>query len=553
MSAASSATAAAASEQKVHDDALAAESAASAAAASEASALDSKESSSQSEANALSSANSAQQSKVDSESARDSAAASATSASTDAATATQKATDAYNEAERAKGYADSIDVSIFMKKAENLADVGNMEVARSNIGVDRLKQAESETMLYAPGNEPYRITLRPNADWGVWNDDGGGWMALPVAAGGTGATSREQAWQNIKPVNDLVMGRDVGRLPNTGEELVGGEIKSQLTFGASSSQGWLSAFRSYVKGDAYGATEIACTNLRTGQTARYHFTVAGILAEGNHLELGNNRQESGFSYIDFHTQKDDDFGYRIVADSNSITHTVAHNQYYSFSGKYFSFSGGGGIVCDSEIHARSVVAIFPLQGDDNYNSHIHFRNTNGSTRGVVYSTYQGAVYLRPDNYGTPGYGFTFDKSGTFVCSSVQQTSDRRLKDNIVKVSSAVDKVKKLNGYTFNVYPVNGIGGESAGVIAQEVESVMPCAVKVVDVPDSDDNEDGNVYMDNGEKLSSYKTVDYSQLSALYIEAIKEIADIQERHSEEVEALKSDIQDLKDAIKQMMSK
>ena len=52
-------------------------------------------------------------------------------------------------------------------------------------------------------------------------------------------------------------------------------------------------------------------------------------------------------------------------------------------------------------------------------------------------------------------------------------SDERLKKDIVKIDNALDKVSQLNGYTFEYL---ADGKKSAGVIAQEVEKVMPSAV-----------------------------------------------------------------------------
>ena len=52
-------------------------------------------------------------------------------------------------------------------------------------------------------------------------------------------------------------------------------------------------------------------------------------------------------------------------------------------------------------------------------------------------------------------------------------SDERLKKDIVKIDNALDKVSQLNGYTFEYL---ADGKKSAGVIAQEVEKVMPSAI-----------------------------------------------------------------------------
>ena len=66
-------------------------------------------------------------------------------------------------------------------------------------------------------------------------------------------------------------------------------------------------------------------------------------------------------------------------------------------------------------------------------------------------------------------------------------------------------------------------GSSAGVIAQNVEEVLPSAVKDFKSIDGDE---------------VHKHVDYNQLSALFIEAIKEL-------KEENKLLRAEIESLKD--------
>jgi hypothetical protein len=86
------------------------------------------------------------------------------------------------------------------------------------------------------------------------------------------------------------------------------------------------------------------------------------------------------------------------------------------------------------------------------------------------------------------------------------SSDERLKDNKVLLTEALDKVNQLNGYEFDWIPMVGIHeneGHDIGVIAQEVEKVFPEIVTT---------------RDNG-----YKAVKYEKLTAVLIEAIKELS------------------------------
>jgi len=94
-------------------------------------------------------------------------------------------------------------------------------------------------------------------------------------------------------------------------------------------------------------------------------------------------------------------------------------------------------------------------------------------------------------------------------------SDKRLKTDIVKIDSALDKVDQINGYTFT-YTTDG--KKSAGVIAQEVEKILPSAITESTLP---------LKMGEDDK-TEYKTVQYDQLIGLLVEAIKELkAEIEE--------------------------
>ena len=87
-------------------------------------------------------------------------------------------------------------------------------------------------------------------------------------------------------------------------------------------------------------------------------------------------------------------------------------------------------------------------------------------------------------------------------------SDIRLKRNIQKIDNALDKIMQINGYTYDMN-----NKRSTGVIAQEVEKVLPEVVQ--------NREDG------------YKTVAYGNMIGLLIEAIKEL-------KEEIKVIKNGI-------------
>jgi len=94
--------------------------------------------------------------------------------------------------------------------------------------------------------------------------------------------------------------------------------------------------------------------------------------------------------------------------------------------------------------------------------------------------------------------FTFDTTGNFVAdANITAYSDARLKENLEVITDAVAKVKALTGYT---YDRTDLAVRQTGVIAQDVQKVLPEAV-----------------MANGKYLS----VAYGNMVGLLIEAIKE--------------------------------
>jgi hypothetical protein len=99
---------------------------------------------------------------------------------------------------------------------------------------------------------------------------------------------------------------------------------------------------------------------------------------------------------------------------------------------------------------------------------------------------------------TPSY--PLDVTGTIrATGDIIAFSDVRVKENIKTIKSSLDKVSKLRGVEFNKI---GEDEKSIGVIAQEIEKVIPEVVKTDD--------------------EGMKSVAYGNISGLLIEAIKEL-------------------------------
>lgn len=82
-------------------------------------------------------------------------------------------------------------------------------------------------------------------------------------------------------------------------------------------------------------------------------------------------------------------------------------------------------------------------------------------------------------------------------------SDLALKENLQVIDNALNKVSQVSGYTFNY--IDKPEERSAGIIAQEIEKVLP-----------------EVVFDHERNNGTYKAVRYDNVIPLLIEAIKEL-------------------------------
>lgn len=99
--------------------------------------------------------------------------------------------------------------------------------------------------------------------------------------------------------------------------------------------------------------------------------------------------------------------------------------------------------------------------------------------------------------GGPNYGFYFGDA-TYVTS----ISDRRLKEEIRPITNALDKVNSLQAVNYRLH--RDPSRNWIGYIAQDVEQILPEIVRTDDSPEG------------------WKSIQYTNLPALIIEAIKEL-------------------------------
>lgn len=242
------------------------------------------------------------------------------------------------------------------------------------------------------------------------------------------------------------------------------------------------------------------------------------------LEIGAKKTSSA-SFVDFHFLGSNDYDARILCGGNS-NGANGKGDFTFYAGKYVfigdSFEFRNPINCQNSISAdgslRATTSSNIWASTDTQNAHLWFYGVGGNaSRGVIYAGKDGSIRLRPDNNdngGANGYSFSFGADGRFTCISVNQTSDERVKFDKEPVSNALDKLCSLTGYTFGIQLTETASVRSAGIIAQDLEQVLPAAV----------SSGGTGTTPDGAEIYDLKTVDYSAMSALYVEAIKELVE-----------------------------
>jgi hypothetical protein len=122
-----------------------------------------------------------------------------------------------------------------------------------------------------------------------------------------------------------------------------------------------------------------------------------------------------------------------------------------------------------------------------------------STNSTRYVTFTSATSGTITGENVSSSKLTYNPStGTLAATNVNSTSDEALKGNITTIENALELVNQLRGVEFTWKETNE---QSLGVVAQEVEKVLPELVKTDD----------------------FKSVNYNGLIGVLIEAVKELS------------------------------
>jgi len=303
--------------------------------------------------------------------------------------------------------------------------------------------------------------------------------------GYTGATNANYITNNNQLTNGAGYTTNVGDITGVtaGSGISGGGTSGTVTVSHSdtSSQASLTALTgaavvSDIDLDTYGHV----TNLSTRNITLANLGYTGA-TNANYI-TNNNQLTNGAGYT---TNTGDITGVTAGTDltggGTSGSVTINHADTSTLSGTYGSTSNGtkiDQITVDGRGHVTAITtgATGDIQGvtaGTNLNG--------GGTSGSVTLNLDSTITLTTVNAGT-----------------VNTTSDERAKDDITPITGALDKVQQLGGYSFTLKATDE---KSSGVIAQEVQKVMPELVQ--------------------EGAEGLLSVQYGNMVGLLIEAIKE--------------------------------
>ncbi len=179
---------------------------------------------------------------------------------------------------------------------------------------------------------------------------------------------------------------------------------------------------------------------------------------------------------------------------------VNKNNYVHGTGNQIFGDGGDDFLLSSQETSYESAGVY---GDGNAISIWSAGDANqGQPAALVYFMDEDSF----SNANTNPYDNAVVKSYISPTGAYVQVSDKNKKENILKIENALEKVNQINGYTyqFKLAPSEIEKGDkpikSSGVLAQELEKVLPEAVQK--------SETGDYF------------VDYAAITPLLIEAIK---------------------------------
>jgi hypothetical protein len=258
--------------------------------------------------------------------------------------------------------------------------------------------------------------------------------------------------------------------------------------------------------NTFDSAATARTNLGLGSLATLSTVNAATITDNSVGAAELNVSGNGTTSQYLRSDGDGTFTWATPPDTNT---TYSAGTGISLVGTTFSNSGVTSNVAGAGIDVSAATGAVTISIESDLRGDVYYIGRDTNDYYLVNTTthdwrLDGNLDMRLENDGD------LHVDGDVIAYSTT-TSDPRLKDNIQKVEGALEKVEKLTGYTFT-YKVDG--RESAGVMSTEVKEVLPSAVRSTTLP---------LKSPNGEDdQTEYDVVQYDQLHALLIEAVKEL-------------------------------
>lgn len=165
-----------------------------------------------------------------------------------------------------------------------------------------------------------------------------------------------------------------------------------------------------------------------------------------------------------------------------------------FEGSTGSFNVGG--AAGTQIRGNQINAAVKQNAE--FNLALNYENDHNQVRNIaIYDGRRGLIGF------IGGAGGDFTSHGNITAyGNLRAASDARLKTNVTTITDSLDMVTRMRGVYFERKNEPNRGVRNVGVIAQEIEEVLP------EVVSYDDND--------------YRSVSYGNIVGLLIEAIKEL-------------------------------
>ena len=313
---------------------------------------------------------------------------------------------------------------------------------------------------------------------------------------------------------------------------VSGDANTGMFFPAADTiafaEGGAEAMRIDSSGNVGIGTSSPQSSLHVAGTVSGAPTTTGIQMGINSGYAGIEMSNTTGGWLDFNKGDGTDFQGRLFYDNaNNVmqfyTNGANERARIDSSGNLLvGTTGASGRLTSS---STGTVAVYA----SSTGNHAFFGDTGAAGFYGVYGTTSNASYGGTIGYhngsgvfGILGYaGYGLYTNASISVNGTVYSSDARLKENVVPLTSALEKLSALNPVSFDWKAASSRGAVSDfGLIAQEVETVIPEAVFETNTPPRTPEMNGRITLE--EELGSYKGVDYSRMIPFLIAGLQEL-------------------------------